>query len=75
MKSKIVDRLGRIVIPIDYRRKLGLGEGSEIDISCEDKKLIITATENACRLCGAKLTEEYEIPLCKSCIDMVKKTK
>ena len=75
MKSKIVDRLGRIVIPIDYRRKLGLGEGSEIEISCENDKLIITVMENACRLCGAKLTEEYEIPLCESCIDKVKKRK
>ena len=38
-----VDRLGRIVIPISYRKYLNLNENSSVNISLENDSIIITA--------------------------------
>ena len=72
MKKSKVDRLGRIVIPIQYRRALGLSCDSEINIDFYDNQVIITASQKICRLCGTDLEIEKEIPLCESCIKKVK---
>ena len=73
MKKSKIDRLGRIVIPIQYRKELGLVEDSEINIECVERKVIITASDSICRMCGKYLEEKTEIPLCPSCIRRVKK--
>ena len=72
MKSARIDRLGRIVIPIDYRRKLGLKAGSEINISYDNEKVIITSAEDCCRLCKNKSIFSSEVPLCPECIEKIK---
>ena len=72
MKSARIDRLGRIVIPIDYRRKLGLEAGSEINITYDDEKVIITSPEQRCRLCKNKSIFSSEVPLCPECIGKIK---
>ena len=41
-----VDGLGRIVLPIEMRRELGLKEDSPVDIKQEDGKIIITNPDN-----------------------------
>ena len=41
-----VDGLGRIVLPIEMRRGLGLKENSPVDIKQEDGKIIITNPVN-----------------------------
>lgn len=38
-----VDKLGRIVIPVEYRRFLGLnGDCKDVEIICKGNRLIVT---------------------------------
>ena len=73
MKKTKIDRLGRIVIPIQYRKELGLTEDSVINIECVDGRVIITSSDSVCRICGGYVNGERDIPICKSCIARVKK--
>lgn len=36
-----VDELGRIVIPIDVRKQLGIKEGKTLEISIENNKIVL----------------------------------
>ncbi len=36
-----VDELGRIVIPIDVRKQLGIKEGETLEISIENNKVVL----------------------------------
>lgn len=36
-----VDELGRIVIPIDVRKQLGIKEGETLEISIENNKIVL----------------------------------
>ena len=72
MKCKI-DSLGRVVIPIRYRRDLGLKANSELNIEYESGKVIISPTSNTCRLCGKETEPKTAIPLCQSCVERIKK--
>ena len=75
MKKCKVDRLGRIVIPIQYRREMGLNENSEINIEYAEKKIIITPSRTYCCVCGIMIDEEQKFPLCNKCIKLIKETK
>lgn len=47
-----LDELGRIVIPIEIRRKYNLNEGDEIEILEEENKIILTKYKNTyCPVC------------------------
>ena len=70
--EKEIDSLGRVVIPIGFRNKLGIKNKDKVWVSLKNQAIIITATENRCSLCGIKLGEEKSIALCKSCIEKVK---
>ena len=48
-----VDELGRIVLPIELRRTLEIGERDELEIYIEDEKVILKIHENACVFCNA----------------------
>ena len=76
MKKSRIDRLGRIVIPIQYRKELGLIEDSEVNIEFVDGKVILTASDLICRMCGGYIEKDNDksIPLCQSCIARIKET-
>ena len=72
MKKSRLDNLGRIVIPVQYRRELMLVENSELCISCQNRSVIITPINNVCRLCGKEIDINSDIVICKSCIQKIK---
>lgn len=39
--SRKVDELGRIVIPIEIRKELGIKDGESLDISVIDNKIVL----------------------------------
>ena len=47
-----VDDLGRIVIPIEVRRKLGIQIKDTLEIFMDDDLIILRKYEPACILCG-----------------------
>ena len=70
--EKEIDNLGRVVIPITFRNKLGFKNKDKVFVSLKKNAIVITAREIRCALCDLKLEEEKNIPLCKNCIEKVK---
>ena len=47
-----VDELGRVVIPIELRRTLGIDEKDSLEIYVDGEKIILKKYEPACIFCG-----------------------
>lgn len=47
-----VDELGRVVIPIELRRTLNIGEKDALEIFTEDDTIILKKYQPACIFCG-----------------------
>ena len=70
--EKEFDKLGRIVIPAEFRKRLGIELGAQVLISlCEDH-IRISPTENRCALCGKRENYNKNLRLCNDCINAVK---
>lgn len=53
--NRNMDELGRIVIPIEWRKQLKIDPGEELSIRKDGRKLIITkAAPTTCDTCGGK---------------------
>ena len=63
---KKIDKLGRIVIPIDLQQKYGFTEGTKIDFLALDKGIMVRSDEPFCKICHEKISEESAFPLCKN---------
>lgn len=48
-----VDEQGRVVLPIELRRTLDLGERDELEIYMEDDKVVLRKYEPACIFCAS----------------------
>ena len=70
--EKDIDNLGRIVIPVKFRKKLGVGSNEKVLISCENDSILISAVNKHCALCGKKISAEQKIRLCNTCILQIK---
>ena len=50
-----VDELGRVVLPVEMRRTLGIEERDPLEISLEGEMVVLRKVQNACVFCGGKL--------------------
>lgn len=68
-----VDVLGRIVIPSEIRRAMGLQAGSLLDIALEGRRIVLWPEERACVFCGAleDLREYRQRLVCASCVEEI----
>jgi transcriptional pleiotropic regulator of transition state genes len=64
-----IDHLGRIVIPSELRRLLGINEGDYIQFSAEDGRVVIEKLEERCTFCSASadLTQFRSKLVCAGC--------
>lgn len=65
-----VDKLGRVVIPIELRRNLDIGESDTLEIFVEEDRIILKKYAPACTFCGqAKDVEDFKgkniCPVCR----------
>jgi len=69
-RTRRVDSLGRVVLPADLRRTLGIREGDELDIAVEDGELVLSRHEPLCVFCRGRedLTERAGKHVCRRCI-------
>ncbi|MBQ4037540.1 MAG: AbrB/MazE/SpoVT family DNA-binding domain-containing protein [Clostridia bacterium] len=69
-----IDNLGRIVIPMDFRKALEIQEWDELAISLRENEVVIRKAQNACTFCGSEegLTEYEGRFLCKACLEKLK---
>jgi transcriptional pleiotropic regulator of transition state genes len=47
-----VDELGRVVIPVELRRNLGIAQKDPMEIYVDHEKIILKKYEPACIFCG-----------------------
>ncbi|MCK4776864.1 MAG: AbrB/MazE/SpoVT family DNA-binding domain-containing protein [Actinomycetia bacterium] len=64
-----VDPVGRIVIPVEIRKVLGISIGDPIEILVDEGKVILEKFEGKCFFCGqGKRVKTYkEKPICTTC--------
>ena len=68
-----IDDVGRVVIPMEFRKALGVEFNSKVLISLlPDKSIVIRAKKSLCALCGNSIEGFDKIRLCQKCIDTVK---
>ncbi len=69
-----IDELGRIVLPIEIRKNLNIGNRDTVEIFVEDDKIILKKYEPACIFCGnADDVIMFNGKLiCRECIEKLK---
>jgi len=70
-----IDDLGRIVIPMELRRTLGINVKDPIAIFVDGESIILQKHHDACALCGGE--EDVQAvrgrPVCSECISAIKR--
>jgi transcriptional pleiotropic regulator of transition state genes len=68
--ARRIDQLGRVVVPAELRRLLGIRQGDLLDIRMEDGRLVLLKIDPECALCGRidNLVEMHEKHVCKDCV-------
>ena len=63
-----VDKLGRIVIPMEMRNKYGLAEGAKVEFFDSGEGITVKPSAPFCRVCRVGILADVGIPLCEKCI-------
>ncbi len=65
-----VDELGRIVLPIELRRTLGIDEKDSLEIYVDGSSVILRKYEPTCIFCGeaADVTSYRGKNVCRACL-------
>lgn len=70
MLSRVIDELGRISIPFELRREIGLNEKDVVEIFVQDNSLVIKKSISSCIFCGSieKLRTIKKKCICDDCL-------
>jgi transcriptional pleiotropic regulator of transition state genes len=65
-----IDDLGRIVIPIEIRKRFALGEKDPLEISVKDDVILLSKPQTVCVFCGRRnsLREHRGRAVCHTCV-------
>lgn len=72
MKKAKIDKLGRIVIPVSYRKVLHIDQESELILDLRGNEIVITPSTSVCKICSRALEGENALSICDSCIAKIK---
>ncbi len=69
-----IDKLGRFVIPVEMRSKLGIENGDAIEIFAEQDRIILKKHEESCIFCKQEgnVKEVLGKPICPNCLKQLK---
>lgn len=73
-----IDSVGRIVIPMQLRKELGIVErGSKVEMFSDGKQIILKKAVSDCIFCKSEeeLVEFESKFICKACLDKLKVTE
>jgi len=64
-----IDELGRIVLPIELRRTLGIESKDSVEIFVDQDAVILKKFKRSCVFCGdgEDLIEYKDKPICQNC--------
>ena len=68
-----VDELGRVVIPIELRRTLGIDEKDALEIYVDQERIILKKYQPACIFCGNAdgVTNFRGKNVCRECLNLM----
>lgn len=66
-----IDELGRLVVPKELRKKMGIKENDPVEIYVDGDKIVIAKYHSLCHFCGASadVVDYRDKKICKNCID------
>lgn len=69
-----IDDLGRVVIPMELRRTLGIHVKDPLSISVEGEKIILQKHEDSCAICGdtGDISRVKDRAVCQKCLTEIK---
>ena len=72
--TRKIDDLGRVVLPIELRRSLGISERDSIEIFVEEDAIILKKCNHACVFCGnpEDNVDYKEKRVCSECLSTLK---
>jgi len=72
-----IDRLGRIVLPMELRKVFGIKQDDPIEIYVDEDKIVLKLYKPACVFCGnANDMVSYKgYNVCKKCLEELKSTE
>ncbi len=64
-----IDELGRVVIPMEMRRSMGIEDGDAFEIFVDDDRIVLSKYAPLCAFCGGgdDLIEFSGKKICKHC--------
>lgn len=64
-----LDELGRVVLPVELRRTMGLMQGDSIEIFTHEGSIVLRRYEPLCVFCGfgGQMVEHRGKRICRSC--------
>lgn len=65
-----VDELGRVVLPVEIRRRLDIAERDEVEFYLEDDRVVLKKYEPSCIFCASScnLVNYHGRNICMECI-------
>lgn len=65
-----IDKLGRLVMPVEYRKALSIKNGDTVSMSLVGDHVEVRPCRMSCVFCGAKegLVEYKSVPVCDVCL-------
>ena len=72
--TRPVDPLGRVVIPVELRRSLGIKTDDLMEVFVEGEYIMIKKYESKCIFCGSgeDVVSLHDKNVCKKCIEEMK---
>lgn len=72
-----VDDLGRIVIPMELRRTLGINVKDPMAILVDGDRIILQKHHDVCSICGSPddILEIKDRPVCTDCVSQIQDMK
>lgn len=75
--ARKIDELGRVVIPMEFRRSMGIEPGDPVEVFAENGRVILSfpANRKRCAGCGSKenLRALGKFVVCEKCLSQVEK--
>ncbi|WP_025150908.1 AbrB/MazE/SpoVT family DNA-binding domain-containing protein [Bacillus sp. H1a] len=59
--ARKVDELGRVVIPVELRRTLGIAEGTALDFHVDGENIVLRKQEKSCFVIGEVSESNMEL--------------
>ena len=68
-----VDKMGRVVLPINYRKALKIKDNGEVALEIKGNTITIKRQNEICKLCGTDCSIIQDIGICEKCTKRIKK--